>query len=89
MKNIRIEIFVTTYVHVGADIGEENPPGDAPFIAEEIVLKRVAPLSRSFLTTSEASNIHDTVKAHTVSILASVASVLPEKLGHAARKFAT
>jgi hypothetical protein len=88
MKHVRIEIFVTTYVHVGEDVGEALPPKSAPFISEEIVLKRVAPLNDSFQTASEAGNIYATVKANTVSILASVASVLPEKLAHAARKFA-
>jgi hypothetical protein len=87
MKNVRIELHITAFVHVGEGVDEGLPPEGVPFHSEEIVMKRVAPLNDSFLTASESGNLYATVKANTVSVLASVASVLPEKLGHAARKF--
>ena len=88
MKNVRIEIVVTAFVHVGEGVGEGLPPEGVPCHCEEVELKRVAPLNDSFLSASESGNIYATVKANTVSVIASLSSVLPEKLGHAARKFA-
>jgi hypothetical protein len=88
MKNVRIEIVVTAFVHVGEGVGEGLPAEGIPFHVEEFEMRRVAPLNDSFLTTSESGNLYATVKANTVSLLAGLAGVLPEKLGHAARKFA-
>lgn len=86
MKNIRIEIVVTAFVHVGEGVTEGLPPEGVPFHCEEIELKRVAPLNDSF-TSNDAGNVYATVKANAVSVLASLAHVLPEKLAHAARDF--
>lgn len=88
MKNVRIELVVTAFVHVGEGVTEGLPPEGVPFHAEEFEIRRVVPLNDSFLTASESGNLYTTVKANTVSVLASIAAVLPEKLGHAARKFA-
>lgn len=88
MKNVRIEIVVTAFVHVGEHIGEEPPPFGTDAHCEEIEVRRVAPLNDSFMSANEAGNIYATVKANAVSVIAGVASVLPEKLAHAARKFA-
>lgn len=87
MKNVRIEIVVTAFVHVGEGVGEGLPPEGVPCHCEEVELKRVAPLSESFMATNEAGNVYATVKANTVSVLASLVHVLPEKLAHAARDF--
>lgn len=88
MKHVRIEIVVTAFVHVGEGITEALPPEGVPLHVEEFEMRRVAPLNDSFLTASESGNLYATVKANTVSLLAGLAGVLPEKLGHAARKFA-
>ena len=88
MKNIRIEIVLTAFVHVGEDITEALPPEGVPLHVEEFEMRRVVPLNDSFTAPSESGNLYATVKAGAVSMLAGMAGVLPEKLGHAARKFA-
>jgi hypothetical protein len=92
MKTVRIEITVTARVHCAEAIDDKTPPAGTPGIAETFRFLRVVDLIPSFSSlrtcASEASNLHETVKAHTVSMLGGMASVLPEKLGHAARDFA-
>jgi len=88
MKNIRIEIQVTAFVHVGEGVDEGLPLPGIPFHCEEITVKRVAPLNDSLTASNESGNLYATVKANAVSLIAGMAGVLPEKLGHAARKFA-
>jgi len=88
MKNVRIEIIVTAFVHVGEGITEALPPEGVPLHVEEFEMRRVVSLNDSFTAPNESGNLYATVKAGAVSMLAGMAGVLPEKLGHAARKFA-
>lgn len=86
MKTARIELHVTAFVHVGLGLTEGLPPEGVPFTREDFTITRVVPIMDS-ATSTESANVHATVKAHAVSAIASVAHVLPEKLGHAARHF--
>ena len=84
MKTLRIELRVIATVHVGEDIAEDDPAPRAPSRTEEIEIRRLVPLGHTF--SADVGNAYATAKAHTVSALAGIAGVLPEKLGHAARE---
>jgi len=86
MKNIRIELFVSARVVVGDGVTEESE--DVGFSsADSIEMTQVFPLVQSALHP-EPANIEATVKGQMVGMLAKVAHVLPERMGHAAKKLA-
>jgi hypothetical protein len=84
MKTARIELHVTAFVHIGDDMTEALPAESVPVRMEDMTITRVVPINDS-ATCTESTNVHATVKAHTVSVIAAFAGVLPEKLAHAAR----
>lgn len=84
MKTIRIELKVIATIHVGEDLAENDPSPGAPSRTEEIEIRRVVPLGHTF--SADCGSAYATAKAHTVSALAGIAGVLPEKLGYAARE---
>lgn len=88
MKNVRIEIHVTAFVHIGEGVTEGLPPYGVPVHREDFEMKRVVSLSDS-ATLTESANQHATVKAQAVSMLAGMAGVLPEKLAHGSRYLGT
>lgn len=78
MKQIRIEIHITAFVHIGDDLTEGLPPQGVPFHREEFTMTRTALLD-------EGAHRAAVTKAHAVSMLAGMAGVLPDKLAHGAR----
>ena len=87
MKKISIEVHVTAIVRVGDEIPESGPiPSTVPSRTEELSVRRTIPLMNSFTNPSESANVYATAKAHTVSAIAAVMGVLPEKIGHVSRE---
>lgn len=80
MKNIRIQLQVTARVVVEGVIVEQSS-------TDSIDMTQVFPLVQSALHP-EPANIDATVKGQMVGMLAKVAHVLPERMGHAAKKLA-
>lgn len=80
MKNIRIQLHVTARVVVEGVIVEQSS-------TDSIDMTQVFPLVQSALHP-EPANIEATVKGQMVGMLAKVAHVLPERMGHAAKKLA-
>lgn len=80
MKNIRIQLQVTARVVVEGVIVEQSS-------TDSIDMTQVFPLVQSALHP-EPANIEATVKGQMVGMLAKVAHVLPERMGHAAKKLA-
>lgn len=85
MKNIRIELQVTARVVVGDGVSETVQDGMEDI--DEMRLTQIFPLVQSALHP-EPANIEATVKGQMVGMLAKVAHVLPERMGHAAKKLA-
>lgn len=85
MKNIRIELEVRARVVIGEGVTEEGGGGLAS--TDSIEMTQLFPLVQSALYP-EPANIEATVKGQMVGMLAKVAHVLPERMGHAAKKLA-
>jgi hypothetical protein len=88
VKTVRIELRITAIVHIGDDLTEAMPPETVVGVSDAMELRRVlplpanVPLSHGFV----CADVYGTTKAHTVSMLAAIAGVLPEKIAHAARE---
>lgn len=78
MKHVRIEIHLTAFVHVGENLSEGAAPIGLPFHKEEFSMTRTA-------IVGENDHVAANAKAHAVSMLAGMASVLPDKIAHGAR----
>lgn len=78
MKHVRIELHITAFVHVGEGLTEGLPPEGVPFHREDFTMTRTAIIG-------ENDHIPANTKAHAISMLAGMSSVLPDKLAHGAR----